>query len=319
MKKTTIIGLMATMLLLAGCSKYTDTRSDNTNESAKEVVTIGVTQIAEHPSLDQAREGFIKALEDKGYGADKVKINYKNSQGDVATAQTIAQGFVTDKVDLILAISTPSAQTAYNATKDIPILITAVTDPVSAGVANSLENSGTNVTGTSDASPLDAQLDLMVKLVGDVKKLGVIYNTGEVNSQVQVDQLQEACDKREIELVVKGITNINEAMQAMESLGDVEALYMPSDNVLTSSMPAISSKALELKVPIIGSVESHVTEGGLATVGINYYELGYQTGLQAAQVLQGSQPTDIPIETLNKVDYIYNEETAKALGIKLPE
>lgn len=307
MKK--IITLMILVLVIMACGKK------------ENIQTIGITQIVEHPALDAAREGFIKALNDGGYKeGDNIKIEYQNAQGDMSIAQSIADGFVSVKKDLILAIATPSAQASYNATKDIPILITAVTDPVAAGLAKSLESSQTNVTGTSDATPIDKQFALIKELLPQSKKVGIVYNTSELNSEVQVAQAKEISKKYGLELVVKGVTAVNELSQVLDSLlKEVDVLYTPTDNLIVSATPLVVEKALQNKVPLIGCIEDQVNQGALATETIDYYKLGYQTGEVAVRILKGENPSNIAIKTLEKTDLLINEKTAKALGITLTQ
>ncbi len=307
MKK--IITIMIMFLAIMACGKK------------ENIQTIGITQIVEHPALDASREGFMKALSDGGYTeGENIKIEYQNAQGDMAVAQSIAEGFVSGSKDLILAIATPSAQASYNATKDIPILITAVTDPIAAGLAKSLEKSETNVTGTSDATPIDKQFALIKELLPQSKKVGIVYNTSELNSEVQVAQAKEISQKYGLELVVKGVTAVNELSQVLDSLlKEVDVLYTPTDNLIVSATPLVVEKALENKVPLIGCIEDQVNQGALATETIDYYKLGYQTGEVAVKILKGEKPSNIAIKTLEKTDLLINEKTAKALGIVLSQ
>lgn len=312
------------LVLTAGLIGCTTAKVDNENskdsKSSEEKVTIGITQIVEHPALDSAREGFIKALSEKGFvEGENLVLDYKNAQGDINTAQTIANGFVSDKVDMIFAVATPTAQAAYNSTKDIPILITAVTDPVSSGLAKSMDKSETNVTGTSDMAPIDPQFRLIQQLVPSAKKIGVIYNTGEANSEIQVKFAEEKAKELGLELVKKGVTTTNEVAQALEALvSQIDVLYTPTDNMIASSMSLIAAKTAEKNIPIIGAESAHVEQGALATEGIDYFELGYQTGMMAVEVLQGKAPTDLPLATLKNTELIINTKVADTLGIEVP-
>lgn len=301
---------------LTGCSS-----AKAKSDSKKKVYKIGITQIVEHEALDAARKGFIDALASKGFkDKDNIEIDFQNAQGDMPTAQTIAQNFVSEKKDLILAIATPSAQAAYNATKDIPILITAVTDPVSAGLVKSMDKPGTNVTGTSDAAPVDKQMGLLKKLVPNAKKVGIIYNTSEANSLVQINQVKKMAPQYGLEIVTAGVTSTNDIPQTLESLlGKVDALYVPTDNMIVSSMPIVSAKCIAKKIPIIGAEIGTVKAGALATEGIDYYKLGYQTGLVAVDVLNGKSPEDIPVTTLKDTQLVINTDTAQKLGIEIPK
>lgn len=273
-------------------------------------IKVGITQIMEHQALDSAREGFIKALKDGGYG--DAKIDYQNAQGDFGTAQMIANSFVQDKKDIILAISTPSAQAAYNATKKIPILITAVTDAESAGLV------GDNITGTSDAAPIYKQLEIITKLLPNAKKVGIIYNTSEQNSQVQVAQAKVEAAKLGLEIVETGITTINDMAIGLDSLlPKVDVLYTPTDNLVVASTPLLLEKANKAGKPVIGSVEDQVMQGALVTETIDYEKLGYQTGEVAVQVLKGTVPNTIPIETLKDTQLIINKKAAEKYNVDL--
>lgn len=301
--------------LLTGCSKD---NNDKLSDSNKDIKTIGITQLAEHPSLDKARDGFIKALEDNGYkDGENIKIDYQNAQNDMPTTQIIANKFVSDKKDLIYAISTPSAQAAYNATKDIPILITAVTDPVAAGLVKSIDKPERNVSGTSDYISIDKNLELIKMFIPDAKTIGVLYNTSEVNSKIQVDTLEEYASKNNYKVVEKGVSSSMEISQAMSSLVDkIDVLYVPTDNLIVSSMPIVSKIATNNKVPIISSEDGSVKSGALACQGIDYEKLGYKTGELAVKVLNGEEISNIPVTMLDETQIIVNEDTLNSLSLE---
>lgn len=273
-------------------------------------IEIGVTQIMEHPALDSARVGFEKALKDNGYG--DVKIDYQNAQGDFGTAQMIANSFAQGKKDLIYAISTPSAQAAYNVTKKIPILITAVTDVKAAGLV------GENITGTSDATSIYKQLETITKILPNAKKVGIIYNTSEQNSQVQVASAKEESKKLGLEIIETGVTNVNDMAMGLDSLLDkVDVLYTPTDNLVVSATPLVLDKANRKNVPVVGCIEDQVAQGALITDTIDYEKLGYQTGEMAIRVLKGEEPKNMPVETLKNTQLIVNKKAAEKYGIDL--
>jgi putative ABC transport system substrate-binding protein len=317
MTKMKMIGKLAIILtvgaaLLTGCSKTTEVTG------TKDKVKLGISQIVEFAALDDNRKGFIKALEDNGYKeGTNLEIDYQNAQGDMPTVQTISKQFVSQDKDLIFAIATPSAQGAYNATKKIPILISAVTDPVAAGIVESLEKPNTNVTGTSDYIAVDKQLELVKMFVPSAKKIGVLYNTSEINSEVQVNQLKEYCQKNGYEVIPMGITSTNEVNQAITSLVDkIDVLYVPTDNLVVSAMPIIVQKTLERKIPVIASESGSVEAGALATQGIDYYKLGYKTGEMAAKVLKGEDIAKMSVSRAEETKIIVNEDSLKALSIE---
>lgn len=319
-KISTLLAVALSISLLGGCAKTEVVASSTLGKSSK-VVKIGISQIAEHPALDSARKGFIDALKSKGFEDGKnVKTDFQNAQGDIATAQTIAQNFVSQKEDLILAIATPAAQAAYNSTKDIPILITAVTDPVKAGIVKSLDKPGTNVSGTSDNISVDKQFELLKKLVPNAKNVGVLYNSSESNSEVQLENIKKALPSFNMEMTAVGVTSVNEIPQALSSMfGKIDVLYVPTDNLIASAISLISNECFKKKVPVIGSEKGQVESGALATNGIDYYKLGFQTGLMAVDVINGKKVSDIPVTTLSELQLVINTDAAKKLGIQVPE
>lgn len=319
-KLSGLFAFVLSMSILAGCSSSQASTSKN-SDSPKKQIKIGISQIVEHPALDASRKGFIDALKEKGFEEGKnLKVDVQNAQGEQANAQTIANKFVSDKVDMILAIATPTAQTAYNATKDIPIMITAVTDPVNAGIAKSLDKPETNVTGTSDNVPIEKQFELLKQLVPNAKKVGILYNTSENNSEIQVDSAKKAAPNFGLEVLPVGITNVNDIPQSLSSLlGKMDVLYVPTDNMVASSMPIIAEQCFKNNVPIIGSEKGQVEQGALATTGIDYYKLGFQTGMAAVDVLNGKKPKDIPITTLKDMQLVINTDAVKKLKITVPK
>ena len=312
-----VLSLTLGATLLTGCSG-----GGESSGSSNEVKKIGITQLVEHPALDQAREGFIEGLKENGFvEGENLEVDFQNAQNDNPTSQTIASNFANDKKDLIFAVSTPSAQAALNATQDIPIVFTAVTDAVEAGLVKSNESSENNATGTSDAIPVDKSLELIKKFVPDVKTIGVVCNTSEINSKLQVDALREAAEKEGIKVIDKGATQANEVNQAVAAVAkEADVIFAPTDNLVASSMPIITKVATENKIPVIGSEEGHVENGALACNGISYKELGKKAGEMAAQILKGEkQPSEIPVTTLDETETIINKSTMETLGIKDPQ
>lgn len=319
-KKSILLAVLLTAAILGGCGNKQAAVGATSKEGSK-VTKIGITQIVEHPALDSSRKGFIDALKSKGFEEGKnIEIDYQNAQGDMQTAQTIAQGFASKKKDLILAIATPTAQAAFNATKDIPILITAVTDPVKAGLVKALDKPGTNVSGTTDNLPIEKQFELVKQLVPNAKRVGVIYNTSESNSEIQVDAIKKAAPSFNFEIVTSGITNANEIPQALNAILDkIDVLYVPTDNLVVSSMPLLTNQCYSKNVPIIGSEKGQVQNGAVATTGIDYYKLGFQTGLMAADVINGKSVKDMPVTGLSELQLSINTDAAKKLNINVPK
>ncbi|MBC7344781.1 MAG: ABC transporter substrate-binding protein, partial [Clostridia bacterium] len=279
-------------------------------------------QIAEHPSLDQARKGFLDVLRENGYKeGENLIVDYQNAQGDIPTANTIAQKFVSDRVDMVLAIATPAAQAMAAATKEIPILITAVTDPVAAELVQSMERPGTNVTGTTDMNPVKEQLDLFGRLKPGIKRVGVLYNSSETNSVVQVNLARSVAPELGLTLVEKVVTNSSEVRQAAESLvNQVDGIYVPTDNTVVSALPSVISVCEEHDIPLIVGEADSVERGGLATYGIDYYKLGRQTGEMALKILkEGAKPAEMPVESQKEYTLTINLKAAQAMGVEVPE
>ena len=308
--------ILLSMSLFSACSneKGSSVSQDNS-------VNIGISQISSHPALDLAREGFIEALNSKGFkDGENLNIEIKNAEGDIATSQMISSSFISNSKDLIFAIGTPAAQSAFNSTQDIPIIVTAVTDAVESGLVKSKDKSGTNVAGTSDAVPIDKQLKLIQEVVKDVKTIGVLYNTSEVNSEIQINNLKELSKENGIKVIAKGVTSVNDISQGLDSILDnIDVLYTPADNMIASSMSLIASKAVDKKIPVIGAEEAHVEGGALITEGINYKKLGFEAGLMAVEVLEGKDIKELSIKTLEDTELVINEDTQKNLSINIDE
>lgn len=315
LKKIGIISLISSMVI----STFISCGQESGSEGNGDLKKIGIIQIVEHEALDSSREGFIKALESKGYvDGENIKIDYQNAQNDKNNLNLIAKNFQTDNKDLILAIATQSAQAVSNLIKDKPILITAVTDPVDAGLVNTLENPGTNVSGTSDISPIEKQFALLKELVPDAKKVGVLYNTSEANSIVLLDIINDVAPGMGLEIVAQGVTNTNEVAQAVDSIIDkVDVFYVPTDNTIVSSIALVTKKATEKNKAVIGSEAGQVEGGALATEGLDYYELGFQTGLMAVSVLEGEDISKMPVETQKDTKLLINQAVAAELKIEI--
>jgi putative ABC transport system substrate-binding protein len=323
--KTSILAatLAASALVLTACGGDAEAGGNGDGGSAggggKDAVEIGITQIVSHTSLDAARDGFKAALADNGYvEGENVTYDEKNAQGDQATATSIASKFASDGKDLVLAIATPTAQAAAQAITDIPILITAVTEPVEAGLVDSWEAPGANITGTSDLNPVAEQLGLVTKLAPQAKTVGIIYSSGEVNSEVQVDLAEKAAKELGLTIKTATVTNSGEVQQAAQSL-DVDAYYVPTDNTVVSALDAVLQVAEAAKVPVIVGEGDSVNNGGVATYGFDYEQLGYQTGLMAVKILdEGADPAEMPIEKPTDLQLYVNPAAAARMGVEIP-
>ncbi|MBE6866408.1 MAG: ABC transporter substrate-binding protein [Ruminococcaceae bacterium] len=313
--------LTALLLTLVMSFSLTACGSDENSDSGEEMVKIGILQQLEHVALDQAREGFITALEQNGFkDGENIILDIQNAQSDQSNLQTMADRLVNNKNDVILAIATGAAQTVAGKTSDIPILITAVTDPVDAGLVNSMENPGTNVSGTSDASPMKEQLELMLTLCPDVKTVGLLYTSSEDNSVLQVSQMKDILGNMNLEFVEQTVTNSNDVQQAARSLvTKCDAIYIPTDNVLASSIALVASEANNAKIPVICGESGQVEGGGFATIGIDYFNLGFQTGEMAVRILNGEDISTMAVETQKNFAYTINGDVADILGITIPD
>lgn len=284
-------------------------------------LNIGITQIVEHPALDACRQGFIDKLKEYGFEDGKnVKYDIQIAQGNVATANQIAKNFVGDNKDIIVAIATPSALAVANATKKIPVIISAITDPVGAKLVKSLEKPGTNVTGTTDMSPVKEQLSLFKELGLDVKNVGIIYNAGEANSRSLVNLAKKVAKELNINIVEATVTNSSGVLLAAKSLvGKVDGIYIPTDNTIVSALESVLQVAFDNKLPVITGDTDSVERGSLASLGINYYKLGKQTGEIAYKVINGANPAETPVETLKDLELFINLKSAEKMNIKVPE
>lgn len=284
-------------------------------------VDIGIIQLTEHPALDASREGFIAALAEAGYtDGDKINIELQNAQGDQSNLKTISQKFVSDGKDLILAIATPAAQAIATETSDIPILLTAVTDPAESDLVESNEAPNCNVSGTSDLTPVKEQIDLLTKILPDAKKITIMYCSGEQNSLIQADMAEEAAKALGLEVERKTVTSTNDVAQVTQSIiGTCDAVYVPTDNVLASSMPLVTSITNPAGLPVIVGETGMVDGGGLASVAIDYTDLGKLTGKMAAQIIEGADIKTMPIQYAENPELVINETAADELGITIPD
>ena len=324
MKKKTIAIMMTAamvMAMAAGCGSKESSSSDGDNKEAS--YKIGIQQFAEHGSLDNCREGFLEGLEEEGIKeGDNLTVEVKNAMADTATNAQIADSFVSDDMDLICAIATPSAQSAYNAAmdKDIPVVYTAVTDPVAAELADKDGNPVGNVTGTSDTLPVEEQLKMIREMMPDAKTIGILYTTSEANSVSAIATYESLVDKYGFTLETKGISQTSEiALATDDLLTKVDCITNLTDNTVVASLPTILEKANEKGIPVFGSEIEQVKIGCLAAEGIDYIQLGKQTGKIAAQILKGEKKaSEIPYEIISEPGFYVNTKVAENLGIEVP-
>lgn len=300
------VGVGLAALLLAACQ--------TTDKKGAEEVKVGILQYVEHESLTAARKGFEAELEAAGY---QVTWDYQNAQADQAQLQTLSESLVGDN-DLVLAIATPAAQALATATVDTPVLFTAVTDPVAAGLVADLAQPDGLLTGTSDQSPIDKQVDLIGQALPEAKTVGILYTTSETNSEIQVKEAQKALDAAGYKVVVSGISSSNEVQDATSKLmGQVDVVFVPTDNTIASTMALVGELSVEKQVPVIGGSTDMVDVGGLLTYGTNYKALGAQTARQAVKLLSGKEPAEVAVELPQDLTLHINQDMAKKLGLDL--
>ncbi len=291
-------------------------------ELAEGSYKIGIIKMMDHEALNSSEEGFVDALKDNGLvDGENLTIDYENGQGDTNNYATIADQFVADNDDLIFAIATPAAQAVAGKTTEIPIIGTAITSYTEAGLAQSDEEPGGNVTGTTDMNPIEDQIKLIQEICPDVKTVGFLYCSNEDNSILQTNMAKEVCEELGFETVEQTVSNTNEVQQATQTIvTKCDAIYIPTDNVFASSMPIVNEVALAAKIPVFCGESGMVQSGGFATLGITYYSIGYQAGVMAADVLlNGADPATMPIQGSSEYEYCFNGEAAEALGITIPE
>lgn len=320
-----ILGAAMTMSLGAcGSSGGSGNSASGQDSSGEKTYTIGISQFAEHGSLDNCREGFIEGLKEEGIEEGKnLTIEVKNAAADQGTAKQISDTFVSDKVDLICAIATPSAQAAYNSAidTDIPVVYTAVTDPIAAELADENGTPVGNVTGTSDELPIKAQFEMIREMLPDAKKIGIMYTTSEVNSVSALETYKELAGDYGFTIVDKGVTQTADISLATdEILEEVDCLTNLTDNTVVNSLATILDKANTKKIPVFGSEIEQVKIGCLAAEGLDYVELGKQTGRMAAKVLRGeAEASEMNYETITEPGYYVNTAVAENLGITASE
>lgn len=315
---------LLSLILLAGCGGgqggTTQTNGDQADKPAQEEKTtykVGITQIVEHPSLDAATDGFKKALADAGLD---VEYDVQIAQGDKNNNLTIANNFVGDKVDLIFANSTDSSQGALNATKDIPIVFTSVTDPVGAELVEAMDKPGANITGTTDTHP--EAIPNTIKFIDkyfEGNRVGMIYNAGEQNSNAQVELVKKAMEGTDLKIVEAAVSTSADVKTATESLvGSVDVIYIITDNTVVNALESVISVANDNDIPLfVGELDS-VARGGFAAYGFDYYDIGYEAGQMAAQILKGEKTTaDLPVQYPQNLKLLINKKAAEEMGIKL--
>lgn len=288
----------------------------------EEQYKVGLLQFVSHPALDEITEGVKAGLKERGLvEGENLTLLFQNGQADQSKLTTMSQQLVTQGSELLVGIATPAVQALANETSDIPVILGAVTDPVGAGLIEDMENPGGNLTGVSDKAPVIEQLKLAQTLLPEAKKIGILYSSAEDNSKYQVAEAEEAAKNLGFSVEKFAVPSTNEIRQIVQVMADkVDFIYIPLDNTIANAMPSVVSEANKTKTPIIPSADTMVKEGGLGTVGINQFDIGYQAGLMAASILKGEKETaTTPVYTFNEGELIINKEQANFLQIDIPE
>ena len=324
-KRILAVVLGAVMVMsLAGCGSGTSGEDKKASSDGEKTYTIGISQFAEHGSLDNCREGFLEGLKEEGIEEGKnLTVSVKNAAADQGTAKQISDSFVSDKVDLICAIATPSAQAAYNSAMDseIPVVYTAVTDPVAAKLAKDDGTAVGNVTGTSDELPIKAQLEMIREMMPDAKKIGILYTTSEANSVSTIKEYKELAENYDFEIVDSGINTVADVEMAAKDLASkVDCISNLTDNTVVSALQTVIAAADEKNIPVFGSEIEQVKSGCLASMGIDYIALGKQTGEMAAKILKGeSKAEEMPYEVCSGASLYVNTAVADKLNFELDQ
>ncbi|OTP11801.1 ABC transporter substrate-binding protein [Enterococcus sp. 10A9_DIV0425] len=324
MKNKRLITVIALILIyLTGTFIYETvkepSRPSSTNEKEKTVV--GVLQFVSHPALDEIYRGIKDGLKESGLEEGRnLEINFQNGQADQSKLATMSQQLVQQDPDVLIGIATPAAQALANTTSSIPLVLGAVTDPVGAELVQSMNKPGGDITGVSDQPPIEAQIKLATEILPEAKKVGILYASSEDNSRYQVTQAEEAAKKAGLTSVKYAVPSTNEIAQTVQVMSQaVDFIYVPLDNTIANAMQTVVKEANKAQIPVIPSVDTMVEQGGLATIGINQYDLGVQTGKMAASLANGKEPASTPVYVFDEGTVIINEEQAALLGITIPD
>ena len=296
-------------------------QSSASAQSGEEKITVGILQISEHDALDKCRQGFMDYLAENGYNdGENIVFDYQNAQGDQSNLKTISQQFVNNGYDFLVGISTPATQSLATETQEIPVIGTAITSFEAAGLVESNDNPGGNVSGVNDETPIAEQMALLLEILPDAQTVGIMYNSSEVNSQVQAETAQAEAEKLGLNVEVSTVTSSNDVAQAVETMCEkADVIYLPTDNTFASTMATVGQISEQKKVPVIVGEAGMCTGGGLATVGLDFYQLGLQTGEFAVEVFEGGEISTMPVEYPKTNNITINREMADKIGIEIPQ
>ena len=324
------LGVIAVLLIGVFTFSIVNSENDESPEAdqdttpdteEQEAVVIGILQTTSHPALDAITEGAIEGLAENGYiDGENTEIVFQNAQGDQNLMNTMAQTMVEDGADLLIGIGTPANQAFANATDDIPIIMGAVSDPVGAGLVDSEEEPGRNVTGVKNEAPVQAQLDMMLEVLPDAAEIGVLYSSGEDNARAEADRAIEAIEGMGLNPVVYTVSSTNDIQQTVATMAqEVDVIYLPTDNTIASAFDTVVSDANRYDMPLTPTVDTMIAQGGLATLGINQSDMGFEAGRMGAEVLQGQDPSEFPVFVLSEGDKLVNQDQADLLGIEISQ
>ena len=297
--------------------ELTQEKSQITNEK---IINVGVLQLLSHPALDAIYKGIDEELANQGYkNGENIKINLLNAQGEQSNLALMSEKLVSEKNDILVAITTPAALSLANVTKNIPIVMAGITYPVEAGLIASEEKPGNNITGVSDRTPIKQQLELMKEILPNLKNIGLLYTSSEDNSIKQIEEAKKYAAELGLEVKLAAISNTNDIQQVTESLAsEVQAIFVPIDNTIASAMPTVVKVTDKFKVPVFPSADTMVADGGVLGLGVDQYQIGVQTAKVIVEILNGKNPADTPVVLANEGVIYLNEAKAKELGIEIP-
>ena len=324
MKNKRLIGMIAALVaLVVGTLIYSSVNKQEVKQDVKnekKVAKVGVLQFVSHPSLDLIYKGIQEGLAEEGYKDDQLKLDFMNSEGDQSKVATMSKQLVSNGNDIVVGIATPAAQGLASVTKDLPVIMAAITDPIGANLVKDLKNPGGNITGVSDHNPAQQQVELIKALTPDVKTIGALYSSSEDNSKTQVEEFKEYAEKAGFKVESFAVPSTNEIASTVNVMtSKVDAIWVPIDNTIASAFPTVVSSNQTAKKPIYPSATAMVEAGGLASVVVDQRDLGVATGKMIAQVLKGAKPADTPVNVFSTGKSVVNKKLAKELGITIPE
>ena len=320
MKNKRLIGIIAALAVLVAGSLIYSSMNKPEAKNEKKVAKVGVLQFVSHPSLDLIYKGIQDGLAEEGYKDDQVKIDFMNSEGDQSKVATMSKQLVANGNDLVVGIATPAAQGLASATKDLPVIMAAITDPIGANLVKDLKKPGGNITGVSDHNPAQQQVELIKALTPNVKTIGALYSSSEDNSKTQVEEFKAYAEKAGLTVETFAVPSTNEIASTVNVMtSKVDAIWVPIDNTIASAFSTVVLSNQSAKKPIYPSATAMVEAGGLASVVVDQHDLGVATGKMIAQVLKGAKPADTPVNVFSTGKSVINKKLAQELGITIPE